>query len=267
MAVDDLPLPVVNFLNVIGVPWPYIDEDAVIAFGTFGTFVREFAQAVENTHRDATDAISRIADAHQASSTQAMTSGWAKMSTQHVYEVVDACHLLADALDVAAGYIVAQKAEAIAVLIGMAAAFVADQAAAVATFGAAEVAVPLIVEGAERLVKSLVMDLEQYVIGKVVEAAAKPLFAKVEAAMAGLDWAGQGEASGPAMGSRSTRRRSNPPPPSYANTPRRCARTRTRSRPPRAASASERRPRLNSRNSSSTDRVKGSHSGVLTSSR
>lgn len=191
MAVDDLPLPVVNFLNVIGVPWPYIDEDAVVAFGRF---VREFADAVENTHRDATDAMSRIADAHRASSTQAMSSGWAKMSTRHVYEVVDACHVLADALDVAAGYIVAQKAEAVAVLVGMAAAFVADQAAAVATAGLAEAAVPLIVEGAEQLVKSLVMDLEQYVIGKVVEAAARPLFAKVEAAMAGLDWSGQGGA-------------------------------------------------------------------------
>jgi hypothetical protein len=33
VAVDDLPLPVVNFLNVIGMPWPYIDQDAVIAFG------------------------------------------------------------------------------------------------------------------------------------------------------------------------------------------------------------------------------------------
>jgi hypothetical protein len=30
MAVDDLPLPVVNLLNVIGVPWPYIDEDVVL---------------------------------------------------------------------------------------------------------------------------------------------------------------------------------------------------------------------------------------------
>jgi hypothetical protein len=197
VAVDDLPLPVVNFLNVIGVPWPYIDEDAVVAFGKF---VREFAQAVENTHRDVTDAISRIADAHQASSTRAMSSGWAKMSTKHVYEVVDACHVLADALDVAAGYIVAQKAEAVAVLIGMAAAFIADQAAAVATFGIAEAAVPLIVEGAERLVKSLVLDLEQHVIGNVVEAAAKPLFAKVEAAMAGLDWSGRGETTGPGTG-------------------------------------------------------------------
>ncbi len=36
--------------------------------------------------------------------------------------------------------------------------------------------------------QSLVQDLEQYIIGQVVEAAAKPLFAKVAEAMAGLDW-------------------------------------------------------------------------------
>jgi hypothetical protein len=192
VAVDDLPLPVVNFLNVIGVPWPYIDEDAVLQFARV---VREFAQAVENTHRDATDTISRIAEAHQGSSTEAMTSGWSRMSTQHVYEIVDGCHLLSDALDVGAGYIVAQKLEAIGVLIGLAASFVADQAAAVATAGLAEAAVPLIIEAAERVVKSLAMDLEQHVIGEVVEAAAKPLFAKVQAAMSGLDWSGSG--SGP----------------------------------------------------------------------
>jgi hypothetical protein len=191
MAVDDLPLPVVNFLNVIGVPWPYIDEDTV---ARFAEVTRAFAQAVENTHTDATRAVAAVADAHRSASTEAMMSGWQTMSAKHVHEVVDACHVLADALDVAAGYIVAQKAEAVAVLIGMAAAFVADQAAAVATAGLAEAAVPLIIEGAERLVKSLVMDLEQYVIGRVIEAAAKPLFAKVEDAMAGLDWSGSGGA-------------------------------------------------------------------------
>jgi hypothetical protein len=125
-----------------------------------------------------------------------MTSGWQTLSAKHVYEVVDGCRVLADALGVAAGYILAQKAEAVAVLVGLAAAFVADQAAAIATAGLAEVAVPLIIEGAERLVKSLVMDLEQYVIGHVIEAAAKPLFAKVEDAMAGLDWSGSGGSGG-----------------------------------------------------------------------
>jgi hypothetical protein len=52
MAVDDLPLPVVDFLNVIGVPWPYVSEDTVMQFATL---VREFRQAVQTTHQDATD--------------------------------------------------------------------------------------------------------------------------------------------------------------------------------------------------------------------
>jgi hypothetical protein len=199
VAVDDLPLPVVNFLNVIGVPWPYIDEDVVIQFASL---TRRFAQAVEATHDDATRAVAGIARAHRSASTEAMTSGWARMSDQHVRELVDGCHVLAAALDVAAGYIVAQKAEAIAVLVVMAEAFIADQAAAVATVGIAEAAVPVLIAGAQRLVKSLVMDLQQHVVGQVIGAAAKPLLAKVQAAMAGLDWSGSG--SGALAGTRIT---------------------------------------------------------------
>ncbi|HEX3784554.1 MAG TPA: hypothetical protein VHX38_33255 [Pseudonocardiaceae bacterium] len=198
MAVDDLPGPVVNLLNVIGVPWPYVNEDTVTQFATL---TRQFGQAVQTTHADATQAVSGIAQAHQGASTQRMSSGWATMSSQHVDELVTACNVLADALDVGAGYIVAQKLEALATLIGMAIAFVADQAASVVTLGLAETAVPLIIEGAERLVKSLVMDLQQYLIGQVIEAAAKPLFAKVEAAMAGLDWSKSGSGDSASAGS------------------------------------------------------------------
>jgi hypothetical protein len=198
MAVDDLPGPVVNLLNVIGVPWPYVNEDSVTQFATLA---REFGQAVQTTHADATRAVTGIAQAHQGASTQLMHSGWTTMSAQHVDELVTACGVVADALDVAAGYIVVQKLEALVTLISMAIAFIADQAASVATLGLAETAVPLIIEGAERLVKSLVMDLQQYVIGQVIEAAAKPLFAKVEAAMAGLDWSRSGGgAAAPATG-------------------------------------------------------------------
>lgn len=189
MAIDDLPLPVVNLLNVIGVSWPYINEDQVTKFASL---TREFATAVQTTHADATAQVSAIAAAHKASSTQKMTDGWEKLSARHVTEIVDASHVLADALDAAAGYIVAQKAIAVAELVTMAAAFVADQAAAVATFGIAEAAVPVIEEAASKLTKSLINDLVQYVIGEVVEAAAKPLFAKVENMLSGLDWSQSG---------------------------------------------------------------------------
>jgi hypothetical protein len=197
VAIDDLPLPVVNFLNVIGVPWPYVNEDTVMEFASL---VRQFRQAVQTTHQDATDAVAAITKAHESVSTEAMQSGWTKLSAQHVDELVDGCEVLADALDAAAGYIVTQKAEAIGALIAMAAAFFADQAAAVVTFGLSEAAVPLIIEGAEAVVKSLVADLEQYIIGMVIETAAKPLFAKVEAAMAGLDWSKSGATVGTPTG-------------------------------------------------------------------
>ena len=192
MAIDELPLPVVNFLNVIGVEWPYIDEETVMQFASL---VREFGQAVQQTHQDATDAVHRIAQAHQGASTARMKSGWAQLSARHVTEIVDGCEVLAVALEAWAGYIVVQKGVAIAELVSMAAAFFADQAAAVATLGIAEAAVPLIIAGARKLAESLIEDLNQYVQGKIIEAAAKPLFAKVESALSGLDWS-QAGASG-----------------------------------------------------------------------
>ena len=197
MAIDDLPLPVVNFLNVIGVEWPYINEDTV---QQFASLAREFGQAVEQTHRDATSAVQGIAQAHQGASTAAMSSGWAKLSSAHVTEIVDGCEVLAVALEGWAAYIVVQKGIAIAELATMAASFFADQAAAVATFGLAEAAVPLIIAAAKKLGESLIDDLEQYVLGKVIEAAAKPLFAKVESALSGLDWSQSGATSGSAPG-------------------------------------------------------------------
>jgi len=185
LAVDDLPGPVVTFLNVLGVKWPYINEDSVMQFAGL---VREFGTAVQTTHEDATRAIQGIAQAYQGSSTERMSSGWAELSARHVTELVDGSHVLADALEAAAAYIVAQKVAAIVELVAMAASFVADQAAAVATFGIAEAAVPAIMAAGRALMDSLVQDLEQYIIGEVVEAAAKPLFAKVSAALSGLDW-------------------------------------------------------------------------------
>ncbi|HEX6453796.1 MAG TPA: hypothetical protein VF060_30570 [Trebonia sp.] len=49
------------------------------------------------------------------------------------------------------------------------------------------------------LMESLINDLQQYIIGQVVEAAAKPLFAKVSQMLSGLDWSQSG-AAGPSKG-------------------------------------------------------------------
>ena len=129
MAIDDLPGPLVNFLNVIGIEWPYINEDSI---SQFASVVREFGQAVERTHQDATDAVQKLAQAHQGASTRQMASGWAELSTAHVTEIVAGAGIVADALDAWAAYIVVQKGIAVAQMVEMAVEFFADQAAAVA---------------------------------------------------------------------------------------------------------------------------------------
>lgn len=191
MAIDDLPMPVVNFLNVIGIEWPYVNEDSI---HQFATLVREFGQAVERTHQDATQAVSNIAQAYQGASTQRMTSGWAQLSNRHVRELVEGSAIVADALEAWAGYVVEQKAKAIWQLAEMATEFFADQVGSAATFGVAEAALPVIIAAGQKLGQSLIQDLEQYVLGAVIEAALKPFMAKVQALLSGLDWGNTGAA-------------------------------------------------------------------------
>lgn len=185
MAIDDLPMPVVTFLNLVGIEWPYLNEDSL---HQFATLTREFGQAVAQTHEDATQAVANIAQAYQGPSTRAMSSGWAQLSATHVNEVTDACSILADALDAWAVYVVAQKGEALVQLVELAVGYATALAAAPETLGASLTALPGLEELGEALGNSLIQDLEQYVIGEVIEAASKPLVAKVEAMLAGLDW-------------------------------------------------------------------------------
>ena len=198
MAVDDLPMPVVNFLNVIGASsGPYVNEDSIYQFATL---VREFGQAVERTHQDATATVSKIAEAASGRiDARQMVSGWAELSSRHVTEIVEGSGIVADALEAWAGYIVAQKLEAIGQLVEMAVEFLADQAASVFTLSLAEGALPLIILAGQKVGQSLIQDLEQYVLGEVIEAALKPFMAKVQSLLSDLDW-GNTSAAGSGVG-------------------------------------------------------------------
>jgi uncharacterized protein YukE len=182
MAIE-LPGEVVSFLQFIGVNWPNVNEDKV---REFAAHVREFAENVDNTHQDSTATIKRLGEAYQGASYEALLASWAQLSNSHMSELVQACHTVATALDAAADVIVAMKTEAIAELAVLAATFIADQAAAVATLGLAEAAEALVVEAAEKLMDFLEQQLEQYVIGQVIEAAMDPLVEVVGRAVTGL---------------------------------------------------------------------------------
>ncbi|MGW1751863.1 WXG100 family type VII secretion target [Streptomyces sp. NPDC002092] len=182
MAIE-LPGEVVSFLQFIGVNWPNVNEDKV---RELASHVREFAESVDNTHQDSTATIKRLGDHYQGASYEALLAKWAQLSNSHMSELIQACHTVATALDVAADVIVGMKVEAIAELAVLAATFIADQAAAVATLGLAEAAEVLVVEAAEKLTDYLEQQLEQYIIGQVIEAAIDPLVETVGRAVTGL---------------------------------------------------------------------------------
>lgn len=95
----ELPGEVAWFLNLIGVPWPNVDEDQV---RVFAQHVRTFAENIDGTHQAASSTIRQMSAAYQGSSYEQLVASWARMSNDHMRELVDACHTVATALDVAA---------------------------------------------------------------------------------------------------------------------------------------------------------------------
>jgi uncharacterized protein YukE len=181
----ELPEPVVTFLGVIGINWPNINEDSV---REFGSHVREFATNLDSTHQSASSTIKEMGSAYSGSSYEQLVSTWANMTNDHMTELVDGCHVLADAMDVAADAIVAAKGVAIAELIALAASFVADQVAAALTFGIAEAAEALVIAAAKKCVDFLEQELFQHVTSEVMGKALEPLEGLIANAVQGLTY-------------------------------------------------------------------------------
>ncbi|MGW2697799.1 WXG100-like domain-containing protein [Streptomyces sp. NPDC001296] len=197
----ELPEEVVSLLQFIGVNWPNVNEDKV---REFAEHIRDFARKVDETHQDSTATIKKMADVYQGPSYDALLTKWGQMSDSHMSELLTACNTVATALDIAADVIVGMKEAAIAELVVLAASFVADQAAAVATLGLAEAAEALIVEAAEKTVDYLEQQLEQYIIGEVIEAAVEPLVEVVGRAVSGLVFQAAESAAGVGGGDAGT---------------------------------------------------------------
>jgi hypothetical protein len=189
----ELPDQVVWLLNLIGVNWPNVDEDQV---RLFGQHVRTFASNIDDTHQAASATINQMNEAYSGASYEQLMQTWGRMSKDHMNGLVDACHVAATALDGAADVIVGAKVAAIGELVALAASFVADQAAAVATFGAAEAAEALVVTAAKKVVNGLTQQLEQHILGEVIQKAVEPLERTVERAMGGLVFKGVEDAVG-----------------------------------------------------------------------
>jgi len=195
----ELPGPVVDFLSVIGINWPNVDEDKV---REFAGHVRDFASNLDSAHQSATSTIHQMQESYQGSSYEQLVAAWSQMSSSHMQDLQDGAKVVAEALDIAADAIVGLKTAAIAELIVMAATFVADQAAAVLTFGIAEAAEAAIIAAGRKVVDFLEQEIIGQIMGQVIGAAVVPLEGLVEKAVNGLTYAAVGTLTGGAVGEK-----------------------------------------------------------------
>jgi hypothetical protein len=176
----ELPDEVVWVLNLIGLPWPTIDEDQLRAYASH---LRTYAQSLSDTHGAAHSDITALSADYDSPSYDVLAERWAEFSSGHVSGLVEACHGFATALDVAADAVVVAKGVIIGALVAMAAEVAADQAAAVFTLGLAEAAEPAIIAGTRYIVKAALDQLEQQLVGEALEAVIGPLEDKLASAI------------------------------------------------------------------------------------
>jgi len=181
MALDP-PWEVVTLLNFIGIKWPMINEDTV---RDVATMIQSFAADVENTHQDMTSQIQAMSEAYQGASYEILVEQWQSRSNTHMTELMDVTRVIVEALHALADYILLQKGAAIGELLGLAASFLAAQAAAPFTFGLSEVSDLGLDELAEQAINLLKQMVKQYIEGKLIEAAFKRLGPVVERALEG----------------------------------------------------------------------------------
>lgn len=162
-----MPSEVALFLNFIGIPYPDINEDDVRALGMH---VRNFARSVAGTHELATGAINEMGSVFSGESYQQLVASWARMSASHMADLDRACHVVAEALNIAAEVITAVKFAVLTELAALAASY----AVVLATPGAAAYTVA-VREVAGRLCRGMEDMLLSYIAAEVIGKAIEPL--------------------------------------------------------------------------------------------
>jgi hypothetical protein len=176
----ELPDEVVWVFNMLGLPWPTIDEDQLRAYGDR---LRAYAQSLSDTHGSAHADVTTLSADYQSPAYDELARRWEEFSSSHVTGLVEACRDFATALDVAADAVVVAKGVIIAALVAMAAEVAADQAAAVFTLGLAEAATPAIIAGTRAIVKAALDQLEQQLVAEALQAVLGPLEDRMAAAV------------------------------------------------------------------------------------
>jgi hypothetical protein len=174
----ELPSEVVFFLNMVGVPYPDINEDDV---KTLAEHVRTFATNVQNTHESASGVINDMGSVYSGYSYEQLLSTWANMSATHMADLDSACRFVAKALDIAAEVITVVKVVVLAELAALAASYLG----AIVIPGMQPMTVPLGLS-ARNICSQMQQMLVGYIVAEVIGKAIEPLEKTIEEMIKGV---------------------------------------------------------------------------------
>jgi hypothetical protein len=164
----ELPGWVADGFNLIGLPWPGIDEDQL---REWAQDLRRYATEADALASRSKSAVAAIAAGDESSFTRTLAAQWS-----HYHDVISDARgpmeVFAGALDGAADAVVAQKVVVIGAAVALAGEVIATQGEALFTFGLAEAEVPAEVAAARLIVRGALQVLEGELIGALVGQAA-----------------------------------------------------------------------------------------------
>ncbi len=167
----DLPGWVVIAFNYAGLPWPGVDEDELRAWAAS---VRKFAGDVTDNSARTRGVAAGLADSQQSSFTAAMAARW-EHHDRLIADLHEPLNVFADALDVAADVVVAQKMVVIGAAIAFATEFAATQVGAIFTLGADEAALPEEIISTREIVDFAIQELKGALIGELLNVAVQQI--------------------------------------------------------------------------------------------
>jgi hypothetical protein len=171
----ELPGWVADAFNLIGLPWPGIDEDQLRAWAGG---LRAYAAEITALSGSSRSAVAALAASDDSSFARTLAAQW-----EHHHALISdlrgPMEVFAGALDVAAAAVEAQKVVVIGAAVVLAGEVIATQGEALVTFGLAEAEVPAEVAIARLAVKAALQELEGQLLGLLINKAAGEISALV----------------------------------------------------------------------------------------
>nr|WP_237540513.1 RHS repeat-associated core domain-containing protein [Streptomyces sp. SID4917] len=164
-------------LDLIGVSWPNVDEDA---YREMADALREFAEDLEDDGQLANNHVQRLISSGHGEALDALNGHWGQVKDKHIKDIASAARTIAGALDTAATAIEVMKGAAIVQLGYLAAEAGISLSLIPVTGGLSALVGAGAMRATQEVVRRLIKEAADEAVGYIVSAMTEPAVAALE---------------------------------------------------------------------------------------